>query len=291
VNWDEIRSSVYQKAGNAQKIEDILPAVKYIFNELKDNHGAIIYKGKAYKKPHKEKSAYRKVLVEQFKSGLPTLRTARFDNVYAYILIPAIYAIDQVTIDKYAQQIQDSLCSLNPLGIKGWIVDLRLNTGGNMYPMIAGIGNIIGDGIVGSFTDANARYSTKWILKNGELFFDDRQLTTIQKKCSINTLPKIAVLISQATSSSGEATAIAFKGRPQTIFIGEKTDGLVTSNNMYQLDSNLILLIAESYEADRNNFIYKDFVTPDIEIIEGDNFYNLRKDKKIIAALKWLKQK
>ncbi len=290
VDWPEIRSNVYKKAGNAQNIEDIFPAVQLMFNALNDKHGAIIYKGKANKKPHKNKSAYREVLVEQFKAGWPTVRTAVFDNVYGYILIPPIYAIDQLTVDKYAQQIQDSLCSLTPQNIKGWIVDLRLNAGGNMYPMIAGVGNIIGDGIVGSYADANGRHSTKWILKNGDLFFDERQLTAIQKKCAIHTLPKIVVLISQVTSSSGEATAIAFKGRANTLFIGEKTDGLVTSNNMYQLDSNLILLVAEFYEADRNNIIYRDFVRPDVELIEGDNFYHLKEDKKVIAALKWLKQ-
>jgi hypothetical protein len=76
-NWKVIRSNVFQKAGSAQNIEDMLPAVKYMFNVLNDKHGGIIYKGKVYGLPaRKGKSKFRKVLVDQFKFGLPTTRTA-----------------------------------------------------------------------------------------------------------------------------------------------------------------------------------------------------------------------
>jgi len=32
----------------------------------------------------------------------------------------------------------------------GWIVDLRGNGGGNMWPMLAGVGPVLGEGVVGS---------------------------------------------------------------------------------------------------------------------------------------------
>ena len=51
------------------------------------------------------------------------------------------------------QQIQDQIKIMDhPYNI-GWIVDLRGNGGGNMWPMLAGIGPILGEGIAGYFID------------------------------------------------------------------------------------------------------------------------------------------
>jgi C-terminal processing protease CtpA/Prc len=38
--------------------------------------------------------------------------------------------------------------------VVGWIVDLRGNSGGNMWPMVAGIGPILGEGIIGHFVNS-----------------------------------------------------------------------------------------------------------------------------------------
>ena len=87
-------------------------------------------------------------------------------------------------------------------------------------------------------------------------------------------------------------TAIAFKGRPNTIFIGEPTaDGYTTSNGYFQFAPNLTLNFATHYVADRNKSIYKTTVNPDILISQGDNFDDLMVDKKIIYAIKWLTDK
>ncbi len=46
----------------------------------------------------------------------------------------------------------------------GWIVDLRWNSGGNMWPMIAGIGPLLGNGTYGYFIDEN---ESSWGYQNG----------------------------------------------------------------------------------------------------------------------------
>jgi len=47
--------------------------------------------------------------------------------------------------------------------------------------------------------------------------------------------------------------------------------------------------LSASIEAGKSSNIYWDTVEPDKEIIGGDNFDDLKSDKKVIAALKWLK--
>jgi len=85
-------------------------------------------------------------------------------------------------------------------------------------------------------------------------------------------------------------TAIAFKGRPNTYFIGEPTaKGYTTSNGYFQFAFNLTLNFATNFVADRNKIIYKESVKPDLLIYRGENFYDLGKDKKIMEALKWLR--
>jgi carboxyl-terminal processing protease len=291
VNWAAIRDSVYINANGAETIEAALPAIQYIFRAIKDKHGALIYKGKWYTWNINSTMPFiRKELLDQLKAGPIKVKTDLFEGKYGYIQIPYIGVTDPTEVNEYAQQIQDSVCKLNQSGIKGWIIDLRLNRGGNMAPMITGIGNLIGDGKLGSFTDANGAVQKEWILKDGELYFDNLKLTAIENKCSVANNIKIAVLISQITASSGETTAIALKGRSNTKFFGEITSGFVTANKMYFLDQFSTLLVANSYEADRNHHIYKDFVKPDVTIIEGDNFLYLKNDTKIKAALKWLSE-
>lgn len=190
--------------------------------------------------------------------------------------------------ETHAQQVQDSICKINSSPVKGWIIDLRLNRSGNMNPMLAGIGNIIGDGKIGTFARPDRTIETDWDLKDGDLYIYGVKTVNLHNKCAINNRIKVAVLLSEATCSSGEVVAIALKGRVNTLFFGERTSGYTTANNTYPLDNNSFLLLATNYETDRDNKIYQDYVEPDVVMIDGDNFLNLDNDLKIKAAMAWL---
>ena len=49
----------------------------------------------------------------------------------------------------YAKTLQDSIRARDRVGLIGWIVDLRGNSGGNMWPMLAGVGPVLGEGVAG----------------------------------------------------------------------------------------------------------------------------------------------
>jgi carboxyl-terminal processing protease len=290
VNWDNLKNEVYHRAENAKTIKDLFPAIRYIFDQLHDNHGAIVYKGIHYGATHKPVPQIDKELMLKVKAvGYPKLKVRVLNNNYGYVLVPALEASSTDDYNKYAQQIKDSICSIYSKKIKGWIIDLRLNPGGNMWPMLGGIGVIIGDGKVGSFVNKKGEILQAWSVKNGDAYFDTARLTTTISKCNIGHKIKIAVLIGPLTQSSGEAIAIALEGRPNTMFFGENTGGFTTANMPNQLNYNITLLVASSIEADRNKKPYPKLVTPDVFIAGGDDFIDLDKDAKIIAALKWLK--
>ena len=61
----------------------------------------------------------------------------------------------------------------------------------------------------------------------------------------------------------------------------------MTSNELFRLPFNTFLLLTYAEIADNNGIVYK-YIEPDIEIIEGDNFNELTKDKKIQTAINWI---
>jgi hypothetical protein len=75
--------------------------------------------------------------------------------------------------------------------------------------------------------------------------------------------PPVAVLVGPATASSGEALAIAFRGRPSTRLFGATTRGLTTSNRVFPLSDGSLLNLSTAAFADRTGTSYPNGVTPD----------------------------
>lgn len=107
---------------------------------------------------------------------------------------------------------------------------------------------------------------------------------------NVSKIP-VAILIGPITKSSGSILAIAFKGRENTIFIGEETaTGYTTSNDFFVFGSDTYLNLSTANSIDRNGVKYMDHVSPDIFLRGQDDFDNLKRDIKVLAALVWLRR-
>ncbi|RZJ86290.1 MAG: hypothetical protein EOO60_13630 [Hymenobacter sp.] len=191
-----------------------------------------------------------------------------------------------------AQAVLDSVCRLNSDKITAWVIDLRLNDGGAMAPMLGGIAPLLGDGHLGDFTDQDGKPTEQWYLRNGDFYLDTLGIRTVHTQCSRTKPDKpIAVLLSGLTASSGEIVAISLKGRPATRFFGEPTYGATTANESYLISGSAYLTIAGAAEIDRNKVSYRANIRPDEVIIGGDDFADLSRDAKMQAAVAWLKSK
>ena len=82
----------------------------------------------------------------------------------AYINLPGFVASDNEEIKAFASTIDGIILDLGKQRPCGWIVDLRSNTGGNMWPMLAGIGPVLGEGKVGGFIFPNGK-EVSWFYK------------------------------------------------------------------------------------------------------------------------------
>jgi C-terminal processing protease CtpA/Prc len=293
LNWNVLRDSVETMTINATTYRDAYPALQYAFNRLDDKHGWLVFEDKDYKNPAFPPDTSR-ISADIKKAALkgPTIYAGRIENNYTYISIPFFGGQTPDAMKKFGQRIQDSLCHYVDYKTKGIILDLRLNAGGNMFAMLAGISNILGDGIIGKNVDSYGKISNVTAVKKNGIFINDSLFTSIDSSCgNLSKLP-LAILLGPVTGSAGECVAVAFAGRPDTKLIGETTAGYVTANNGWYLpgkDNGIVLAV--EYIRDINGKEYKENVKPDIEVIGGDSFFDRNNDKKIKAAVKWLKNR
>lgn len=296
VDWKQIDKKFKEQIKYSKSLKDTMNCFVTVLEALNDVHSQIYLSNQFYGHyPHFDDSVlvWLRPLNDRAISETNKIHSEIFADKVGYIRVPSMQVYDPTQINSYAQSLNDIIIELSKKCKKGFIIDLRLNGGGNLYPMLSGLSQFLGNQTIGFETDVNDSTTRTWELKNGNFVIGGYQTTDIKtkRKSNLKSIP-IVVIIGPVTKSSGSMTAIAFKGRPNTIFIGEPTaDGYTTSNGYFQFAPNLTLNFATNYVADRNNCIYKTTVNPEILISHGDNFDNLMADKKIIYAIKWLTDK
>ena len=101
-DWKVIRDSANRLVANAKNIQDLMPAVEYMFTAIGDYHGALIYKGRRYGMQAKQITV-RDDLALGWKIG-PKVPTQILESKIAYISIPPIWALTVEETTRYAQQ-------------------------------------------------------------------------------------------------------------------------------------------------------------------------------------------
>ncbi|PZP45279.1 MAG: hypothetical protein DI598_13520 [Pseudopedobacter saltans] len=306
INWDKtipLLNSFIDK-DIKDSVLAILPSIQKLYTLLGDKHGYVQYKGQTYHGNFVTTKNTKSLnyLKEKYTDENIAFRTKLLKNNIGYISIPAmqIDASDPnifkdtsllfQSISNRAKIIQDSLLALLSNHLEGLIVDLRLIPGGTMFIILEGLAPILGDGIFMYNRNSKGNYTT-YKKKNNNLYEDSiRMAYTSNPSTKIPKL-KIVILISSITASAGEQTAISFKGKKDVVFIGDSTAGFTTmngvKNNWYK---DFIFTYVDATTLDRHKNTYDDKVIPDILVRGGDNFEDLNRDKKIIAALQWLKK-
>ncbi|MEU2889177.1 S41 family peptidase [Streptomyces albidoflavus] len=109
----------------------------------------------------------------------------------------------------YLRAARAAVREVDHAGACGWAVDLRTNTGRDMWSPLASAGPILGDGVVGAFVEADGT-RTPWTIKSGT----PRQYTDRwgSGEPPARPMPPVAVLTGSRNASAGKAVAIAFRG-------------------------------------------------------------------------------
>lgn len=291
VKWSQVREHAQSMIEHAMKPSEAYPAITYVLSQLNDHHSFMKTRdGCAVPFPSDVKRTF------DDRSPRPTLRKGtsgilRPDaSPIGHVVVSGVIG-DKYKLSSYAQNLQKQIKLCRAHGVNGWIIDLRGNKGGNMWPMLVGLGPLIGSGTLGFFVYGdifipwyyrqglsgvvNARGEcVNFALSNGMSDFVDQS--------------PMAVLIDRNTVSSGEAVTISLQCRTRTRFFGERTAGLSTCNESIKLSDGAQLFLTTAVEADRNKRVYSNGIEPDVTIEQGKIACGAPNDPVIAAALQWI---
>lgn len=289
VNLIAIKNNLYEKTSQLSHLDELPPYYTDVFKALNDHHGALKFKEKTIGwsiKLQGENNVVKGLIKTDNKVHSEILKTK-----YAYVRIPGNNDFAFKKVDSISSDIACHINAVNSSKIKGWIIDLRTNTGGNMYPILLGLKGFLGNNtLIGGFRNAKNENTGNWEIKNNELYIDDNLLkSTFTINSAIPDGIPIVVLTSYYTASAGEMTVITFKGRKNTYFAGEPTANYTTAVIGFKINSFSGINLSTDYVVDRNSNVYKSYVKSDFEIINQDNFNDLKNDAKVIKAIQLIR--
>ena len=253
IDWGAVRAEAFRRAAAASSPAETYDAIRWALSQLKDGHSFL-------DPPDRGHTA---IVTGQYdrEATVPNGHL-RVDRI-AYLRVPGFRGSPRFAA-RYADALQECIAQLDESGPVGWMVDLTDNGGGNMWPMLAGLGPLLGEGPLGSFRFP-AQPPAIWSYRAGRALLDDVPLANTTNACYSLRDPAgpVALLSSRRTASSGEAVLIAFVGRAGARRFGTPTRGLTTANDDFALPDGATLYLTVATFADRLGRVYGQAIEPD----------------------------
>ena len=255
IDWPRFNAEVRAAAVNVQDIAGTAPALRIALGLLGDGHSFFQWSnGETVANPAAPDC-------RADADGAPNIPLD-----IGYVAVRALFGANAPSPQSYADALNAAIDAQDRPGLAGWIVDVRGNGGGNMWPMIGGLAPLLGSDTAGYFAHPGG-VMVPWRAAG-------RSATLRQPH------PRVAVLTDRATASSGEAVVVAFRGRPDSRSFGEATCGVPTSNTAFALSDGSTLWLTTALDADRHARTYSGPIVPD-EVVAG---------RAVIArAIDWLR--
>ncbi|WP_258023879.1 S41 family peptidase [Streptomyces bambusae] len=275
VDWDLVRRLAFWQAQGARKPADVYDAIRFALQTVGYGHSRLL-------EPEQVRDAAASVSSPQGPEG------RSLGHHVGYLSLPAVQGTDS-TYERYIRQGREAVKEGGLSRACGWVVDVRGNHGGNMWPMLAVVGPVLGEGTVGMFVDADAM-TYPWTIRDGVPHENGSRRTYgdsgLSAPAALPHVP-VAVLTDGGTASAGEAVVVAFRGRPQTRSFGEATSGVPTGNTTHRLPDGALLVLTEAKDADRTGRSYDAAIPPD-ESVPAVGLRGTDADQGLRAAQNWL---
>lgn len=276
-DWPTVTAKAEAMIAGAKTAMDAYPAVNFVIKALGEKHTFLMTA--SYVSAMKSGQTSDAGTAASLAANTQTPEGLQLAGRIGYLRLPA--HLGPPASDKaYIDALRSQLARFNAAGVCRFIVDLRGNEGGNMWPMLNGLSSLLGTPPYGSFvTTEGAR--TQWDMRPLWMNLSDVGVQPVAAKLGAKQArAPVAVLLGAMTSSSGEFTAMAFEGRSRTKFFGQPTAGYLTSNASHDLPDGARLAVSESWAADRTGRDYRETIAPDVATAGGQ--------PTVDAALKWL---
>ncbi|GMQ31880.1 hypothetical protein Ataiwa_01520 [Algoriphagus taiwanensis] len=267
-NLDSLETQVLKQVFPSSSHKEVIELLEYAVQTI-DKHNYILSPEKYHQM---ETGTNPEVLVNPYPFQYEIL-----ENKYAFLSLEGFIGVDSISSKNFSDSLQRSILYLYHQQPKGWIIDLRNNSGGWIYPMLAGLGPILGSGTKAFEMSGNQvleeyyfyKDSTDYLLLADSIWFFEEQLP-------------LAVLVSEKTGSAGELLTLSFRGNPNTTIIGTPTAGFSTGLKGFLMPDGTQICVTNGVMVDRNKKGDGGRIIPDI--IEWDPLLMFEQ------AFKWIEK-
>lgn len=256
--WKSTYEECLEMIENAESYEDTYPAIKKALSVCGGKHSMLMTKSES----QSTSDSYDEVLP-----------TVSLNGDIAVIKLPDFLGTAEAG-RKYAKVAEDFIHE-NRDKIKGVVLDLRGNTGGDMGPMATAVSSLLPDGELMYYHYRS--YDVPVTLKDGVIsnagtggksLYPDEKLKV-----------PVAILTDDMTASSGEALTLCFRGLENVKTFGAPTAGYTSVNILYSLYDGAQMYLTVAFDKARTGEIFKETsIEPDVVT-----------DSPLEAALEWLR--
>lgn len=301
VDWPALEAELAAMAATANDTTDMLPVYRRLLDALGDHHSFVQasdelnqgYQTRYGKTLYGDVVRPARVSTFRGRDMVEHRELPIGSRSVQWIAVPRVFGAGE-RAQAYSAHLFTATTDVSPRNC-GYIVDVRGNTGGNVWPMLTGLSGLLGDGPAGRETKADGSVVIYAELKDGaaviveEGEFKGREImrsATWRSVPALETAP-VAVLIDDSTASSGEGVAVAFQGRADTRSFGAPTFGVSTANSGFELSDGVNLVVTVGVMTDRNGVAYPAGLDPD-QLVEFAPPSADRQDSQVEAAKAWL---
>lgn len=255
--WKSTYEECLKMIENAGSYEDTYPAIKKALSVCGGKHSMLMTKSES----QSTSDSYDEVLP-----------TVSLNGDIAVIKLPDFLGTAEAG-RKYAKVAEDFIHE-NRDKIKGVVLDLRGNTGGDMGSMATAVSSLLPDGELMYYHYRS--YDVPVTLKDGVISNAGTGGKSLYPDEKLNV--PVAILTDGMTASSGEALTLCFRGLENVKTFGAPTAGYTSVNMLYSLYDGAQLYLTVAFDKARTGEVFEE--TP----IEPD----VVTDSPFEAALEWL---
>ncbi|MCB1602334.1 MAG: hypothetical protein KDI66_20110 [Xanthomonadales bacterium] len=260
VDWQKAEATALEILASDDSSAGLNASVQYLVSKLEDGHSSYRPVANGGQAPMAQgftpaPLAPRPIGERIESSGrFPLIRVNAWGGVNAGAAITAAATLrDVLNIS-----LDDDVCGL--------VLDFSANSGGNMWPMLAGLLPIYAEGSLGTFEGADGK-RVSIVSSGNSIALDGRpHFLNVPQLPMPRFLPShIAILIGPRTASSGEIVALLLAAQANSRTFGAATAGRSSANRVFTMSDGSALVLTTAATIDRNGLKHWEPITPDVE--------------------------
>jgi hypothetical protein len=281
VDWEAVHAEARETAGQARSYAGTHRLLHRVLKQAGGDHShlALLYRPSSAT----ESATGGAGTGQADRSGAPPLPQGELIEGAAFLSLPRLSRRSggPLLAHRYSSAGSRLVGRLAAAQPRGWIVDLRENTGGGMWPMIAGVAGLLDRGVLGHFLLPDGR-SRAWWLRRRYISLDQTPKARVHGRPHRQDHTPLAILTSPRTASAGEAALVALQAQSPTRTFGAATAGMTTGNITHLLPDGTRLMISTCHFADAAGRLITGSIQPDEPADPGEN------DNVLTQALAWI---